>query len=522
MTGAVFRAQIRIGKPASDAACGPRGQAERKPKKAERKQKESRKKAERKQKENNRLLRLSAGPAAARFQKTVINRHAGAYTFLNRKEVVSMPEYRRFISYFYEYIDGKKQKNTGFAKVELRNNVWRILFRLTVSALPEPPVEVFGFVRAGKEMTEEWAYRADEPVWMGKYNLSDISGIWIRSRDGRCFATVWDDEPVDPAWFAGYKPQEEDTDKEERTPEAQEKDTDRAERIPEAREKNADGAERTPGAQEEEADRVERTPEPQEKDTDRAEQTPEVQEKNAAGNGGQHADTEISARLESSEGEAGPKGSAGKEVRLSDRSGGEIVPEENAGKEIRPGGRTEEEIETEDAAGKEIRPNSRSGEEAEAEIEAEALSERNPTGETAREEEGTVPEEAPAPEPENPEDARLWNRFYKNRTPFEPFADQEISSCIRVAPGDIVVLQNARWKTGKNNFLLHGYHNYRHLLIGRRADGRYVLGVPGVMNPQEKYMAAMFGFPDFKYADNQEEDRAFGYWCRLLKKETEN
>lgn len=30
-----------------------------------------------------------------------------------------MPEYRRFIAYFYEYIDGKKQKNAGFAKVEL-------------------------------------------------------------------------------------------------------------------------------------------------------------------------------------------------------------------------------------------------------------------------------------------------------------------------------------------------------------------------------------------------------------------
>ena len=41
-----------------------------------------------------------------------------------------MPEYRRFIAYFYEYIDGKKQKNAGFAKVELRNGMWRILFRL--------------------------------------------------------------------------------------------------------------------------------------------------------------------------------------------------------------------------------------------------------------------------------------------------------------------------------------------------------------------------------------------------------
>ena len=41
-----------------------------------------------------------------------------------------MPEYKRFIAYFYEYINGKKQKNAGFAKVELRSGMWRILFRL--------------------------------------------------------------------------------------------------------------------------------------------------------------------------------------------------------------------------------------------------------------------------------------------------------------------------------------------------------------------------------------------------------
>ena len=58
-----------------------------------------------------------------------------------------MPEYKRFIAYFYEYIDGKKQKSAGFAKVELRNGIWRILFRLTAGGTPVPPVKVYGFVR---------------------------------------------------------------------------------------------------------------------------------------------------------------------------------------------------------------------------------------------------------------------------------------------------------------------------------------------------------------------------------------
>ena len=58
-----------------------------------------------------------------------------------------MPEYRRFIAYFYEYIDGKKQKNAGFAKVELRNGMWRILFRLNTETEPLRPVQAYGFVR---------------------------------------------------------------------------------------------------------------------------------------------------------------------------------------------------------------------------------------------------------------------------------------------------------------------------------------------------------------------------------------
>ena len=64
---------------------------------------------------------------------------------------------------------------------------------------------------------------------------------------------------------------------------------------------------------------------------------------------------------------------------------------------------------------------------------------------------------------------------------------------------------------------MHGYYNYRHLLIGKTSDGKYVLGVPGIMNPQEKYLAVMFGFPDFKFSDVPEQNPAGGYWYRILE-----
>ncbi len=126
-----------------------------------------------------------------------------------------MSEYRRFVAYFYEYADGKKQQNAGFAKVELRDGMWRVLFRLTISDRPKPPLQVCGFVRengylqgfllgtmsSGGSAPEEWAWRADTPVGLEKYLFGEMNGMRIESGDGRSFFTVWDDEAMDPARF---------------------------------------------------------------------------------------------------------------------------------------------------------------------------------------------------------------------------------------------------------------------------------------------------------------------------------
>lgn len=47
-----------------------------------------------------------------------------------------------------------------------------------------------------------------------------------------------------------------------------------------------------------------------------------------------------------------------------------------------------------------------------------------------------------------------------------------------------------------NSFLLHGYFNYRHLLI-RKEGERFLVGVPGNYYYREEMVAAMFGFPNF-------------------------
>ena len=97
-----------------------------------------------------------------------------------------------------------------------------------------------------------------------------------------------------------------------------------------------------------------------------------------------------------------------------------------------------------------------------------------------------------------------------------PFEDDEIVACVRIEPGDIGLFPIENWVLGNNSFLLHGYYNFRHLIFAKRRvlDGEeYILGVPGVFQNREKFMAKMFGFAQFKCSKNVEQmNGEFGYW----------
>ena len=76
------------------------------------------------------------------------------------------------------------------------------------------------------------------------------------------------------------------------------------------------------------------------------------------------------------------------------------------------------------------------------------------------------------------------------------------------------------WYIGNNSFLLHGFFNYRHIIFGEMEENgekKYFIGVPGVFMNQERIMAAMFGFPEFRTAKVTEYKTGnFGYWYRLI------
>lgn len=99
-----------------------------------------------------------------------------------------------------------------------------------------------------------------------------------------------------------------------------------------------------------------------------------------------------------------------------------------------------------------------------------------------------------------------------------PFEDNEVEQCVRLELQDIGMMPMKFWTYVSNSFLLHSYYSYRHLILGYLKKDGYFLGVPGMGQQKDRFMAQQFGFTNFKAIRNGEEGRSdFGYWYVLLK-----
>lgn len=96
----------------------------------------------------------------------------------------------------------------------------------------------------------------------------------------------------------------------------------------------------------------------------------------------------------------------------------------------------------------------------------------------------------------------------------------------KIQRNEISMLPRCEWRLANNNFLLHGYYNYRHLVLIDNGD-ILKLGVPGIYHEKEARAAAAFGFPEFVGEEdtnlNLEPEECnpgqqFGYWCRQVRR----
>lgn len=111
-----------------------------------------------------------------------------------------------------------------------------------------------------------------------------------------------------------------------------------------------------------------------------------------------------------------------------------------------------------------------------------------------------------------------WEQLRKTYPVVHPIREEE--EYLKIAPKDFVIFTERYQELVHNSFLLHGYYNYKHLILGRREkDGEavYYLGVPGTFHEREKTVAVMFGFEAFDGKREPAENGDFGYYLRRVE-----
>lgn len=92
----------------------------------------------------------------------------------------------------------------------------------------------------------------------------------------------------------------------------------------------------------------------------------------------------------------------------------------------------------------------------------------------------------------------LWEWLEQTHEKMHPFGTQE--EYFRIAVEDIYRLNEECHVLRNNQFLLHGYYNYKYLILGKKGGSseEYWLGVPGIYHEREKMAARMYGFEKFE------------------------
>ena len=106
-----------------------------------------------------------------------------------------------------------------------------------------------------------------------------------------------------------------------------------------------------------------------------------------------------------------------------------------------------------------------------------------------------------------------WEQILETYEQIHPYGDGRVY--VKLEPKDFVILQAKYQHLVNNSFLLHGFYNYRYVILGKDQD--YYLGVPGVYYDREKMVALMFGFEAFECPGGNVRPGEFGYYLRRVE-----
>ena len=446
-----------------------------------------------------------------------------------------MSAYHRLISYIYAYEGGIKGKNTGFAKLETRGTSCRIQVSVRRVFAGGSPIGVYLlagqeeirigtlFVRGGNG--EFRAVVNCENIEGSGCNMEECCGLTLHETDSawRAYTTLWEDAvahaaEVELADVTAEKVREQEAEKEEATRKLAENVSREVNSASVGKEKLDEASELTRSGEMESQDTSTETEKKEavninETDFGISQPQPEKLE---------NSNLEIFEDTETME--AVPDIS-----ETSDHQEAEVVQETQTETPQESFQESTQEVQTEtpkesfQESYQEAQTEARrkDSQESTREVWKEALPDSPPDHQEAFQP-GSQNQKQPQPDSskESPKEdpaETLWDRLrvtYPKVTAFECADGCEI---LVIKPQDIGLLPRENWVYGNNSFLLHGYYNYRYLILARLGKpgerGRYILGVPGHYGNNEKYMAAMFGFDRFVRSTRQPpRDSRFGYW----------
>lgn len=117
---------------------------------------------------------------------------------------------------------------------------------------------------------------------------------------------------------------------------------------------------------------------------------------------------------------------------------------------------------------------------------------------------------------ENESQAIKWEVWKATFSVIHPLDERE---CLKLTPRDLEILPEEERVLMHNSFLLHGFYNYRHLILWKEKTPQGMcccLGIPGVFHEREKILAKMFGFDYFWCQSKVPRSGSFGYYYRYV------
>jgi hypothetical protein len=445
-----------------------------------------------------------------------------------------MPEYKRLVSYMYNYEDGVKRNNVGYARVEARNGQCKFTLHITAPSLNDKQLKVYVFKRKDNGMegvllgvfqvrngVGDFKTMTDsQHIMNSPHGIQDMGGIVLYLSERKYFATEWDDIPVTMSMVTGMA---------EVKPVSEEKSMKAAnvaavlEEPPVTLEKNSEHEKESQQLTMDKSSKPDETQENKPDQTNVKDNLKELLNPSFEYILDGKSEDNVLGKIESvikgkpEESPPSPISKVGnindyklrKETPAQNRDGSSAISDAEKPSLEKP--------QTPESKKEEVAEKLQQEKKAEQEENVQENNEihKNPVlEEAAPQVEGALEQETES----KPffDDHSLAKQIYRSFPRMYPFEDNEVAWCVRIEPKDIGLLPMESWILGNNSFLLHGYYSYRHLIFARINDKNgmnYILGVPGIYHNREKFMAKMFGFENFKCAKRKSQRTGeFGYW----------